>query len=70
MGLWKLRLSMAGTLAIIFGLSTLVFTVILTLAGLGLYLLPMGILGVSVNIVQWLLAPSIVGVLYRVKELL
>src|SRR4030067_1632137 len=69
MGLWKLRLSMAGTLAIIFGLSTLVFTVILTLAGLGFDLLTMGILVVSFNIVQWLLAPYIVGALYRVKEL-
>ena len=69
MGLWKLRLSMAGTLAIIFGLSTLVFTVILTLAGLGFDLLTMGIFVVSFNIIQWLLAPYIVGALYRVKEL-
>ena len=69
MGLWKLRLSMAGTLAIIFGLSTLVFTVILSLAGLGFNLLTMGIFVVSFNIIQWLLAPYIVGALYRVKEL-
>ena len=69
MGLWKLRLSMAGTLAIIFGLSTVVFTVILSLAGLGFNLLTMGIFVVCFNIVQWLLAPYIVGALYRVKEL-
>src|SRR4030043_1826745 len=69
MGLWKLRFSMAGTLAIIFGLSTLVFTVILTLAGLGFDLLTMGIFVVCFNIVQWLLAPYIVGARYRVKEL-
>src|SRR4030043_928650 len=69
MGLWKLRFSMAGTLAIIFGLSTLVFTVILTLAGLGFDLLTMGIFVVCFNIVQWLIAPYIVGALYRVKEL-
>jgi len=69
MGLWKLRLSMAGTLAVIFGLSTLVFTVILTLAGLGFDLLTMGIFVVCFNIIQWLLAPYIVGALYRVKEL-
>src|SRR4030066_662541 len=69
MGLWKLRLSIAGTLTLIFGLSTLVFTVILTLAGLGFDLLTMGIFVVCFNIVQWLLAPYIVGALYRVKEL-
>ena len=69
MGLWKLRLSMVGTLAIIFGLSTLVFTVILSLAGLGFNLLTMGIFVVCFNIIQWLLAPYIVGALYRVKEL-
>jgi len=69
MGLWKLRLSMAGTLAVIFGLSTLVFTVIVTLAGLGFDLLTMGLFVVSFNIIQWFLAPYIVGALYRVREL-
>src|SRR4030042_5622982 len=69
MGLWKLRLSIGVTLAIIFCLSTLVFTVILSLAGLGFDLLTMGIFVVCFNIVQWLLAPYIVGALYRVKEL-
>jgi heat shock protein HtpX len=69
MGIWKLRLSMAATLAMIFGLSTLVFTVILTLAGTGFDLYTMAILVVTFNIVQWLIAPYIVGALYRVREI-
>jgi heat shock protein HtpX len=65
---WKLRLSMAGTLAIIFGLSTLVFAVIMSLAGV-FDILTLGILVVVINIVQWLVAPYLVGALYRVREL-
>lgn len=69
MNAWKLRFSMAGTLAIIFGLSTLVFTVILTLAGIGFDLLTIGILVVILNIAQWLLSPYLVGAIYKVREL-
>ena len=69
MNAWKLRFSMAGTLAIIFGLSTLVFTVILTLAGVGFDLLTIGILVVILNIAQWLLSPYLVGAIYKVREL-
>jgi heat shock protein HtpX len=68
MGLWKLRLSMAGTLAIIFGLSTLVFTVILSLAGV-FDILTLGIIVVVINIAQWLFAPYIVGAFYKVRAL-
>jgi heat shock protein HtpX len=68
MSIWKLRLSMAATLAIIFGLSTLVFAVILSLAGI-FDILTLGIIVVVMNIAQWLLAPYIVDALYRVKPM-
>ena len=68
MNAWKLRLSMAGTLAIIFGLSTLVFTVIMSLAGV-FDILTLGILVVSFNIIQWLVSPYLVGAIYKVRAL-
>jgi heat shock protein HtpX len=68
MSIWKLRLSMAATLAIIFGLSTLVFAVILSLAGV-FDILTLGIIVVVMNIAQWLFAPYIVDAFYRVKPL-
>ena len=68
MNAWKLRLSMAGTLAIIFGLSTLVFTVIMSLAGV-FDLLTLALVVVSFNIIQWLISPYLVGAIYRAREL-
>jgi len=68
MNAWKLRLSMAGTLAVIFGLSTLVFTVIMSLAGVFDFL-TLGIIVVAFNILQWLISPYLVGAIYRVREL-
>jgi heat shock protein HtpX len=68
MNLWKLRLSMVGTLALIIGLSTLVFTVILSLAGV-FDLITLGILVVTINIVQWLIAPYMVDAIYKVRAL-
>jgi len=68
MGLWKLRLSMVGTLAAIIGLSTLFFTVVLSLAG-SLNLMTLGILIVAFNIFQWLISPYIIDALYRVREI-
>ena len=68
MSIWKLRLSMAATLALIFGLSTLVFAVIMSLAGV-FDILTLGLLVVVINIVQWLFAPYIVDGLYRVRPL-
>jgi heat shock protein HtpX len=68
MDLWKLRLSMAGTLAVIIGLSTLVFTVLLMFAGV-FDILTLGILVVSFNVVQWLIAPYLVGAIYKVRVL-
>jgi heat shock protein HtpX len=64
----KLRLSMVGTLAVIFGLSTLVFAVIMSLAGV-FDLLTLAILVVTFDIIQWLISPYLVGAMYRVREL-
>src|SRR5665647_2708405 len=69
MNAWKLRLSMAATLAVIFGLTTLVFAVVLTWAGIGLSLYTIGIFVVVLNIAQWLLSPYLVGWIYKVKEM-
>lgn len=60
---------MAGTLAAIIGLATLVFAVILTLAGVGFDLLTLGIFIVVINVAQWLFSPYLVGVMYKVREL-
>lgn len=68
MNLWKLRLSMVTTLAVIFGLSTLVFGIVLSLAG-SFNLVTMAILLVSFNIIQWLIGPYLVGSIYRVREM-
>jgi len=67
MNLWKLRFSTFGTLAIIIGLSTLFFTVLLSLTGIFDYL-TLIIFVVLFNFVQWLLAPYLIGALYRVRE--
>jgi len=64
--LWKLRFSLIGTFAIIIGLSTLFFTVILSLAGVSILFMPFIV--VIFNIIQWLMAPYIIDALYRVKE--
>jgi heat shock protein HtpX len=64
--LWKLRFSLIGTLALIIGLSTLFFTVIMALAGVNLMLLPFIV--VIFNILQWLIAPYLIDAMYQVKE--
>ncbi len=66
MSLLKLRLSIIGTLAVIIGLSTLFFTVILSLIGVNLILLPFFV--VAFSIIQWLIAPYLIDAMYRVKE--
>jgi len=66
MSIWKLRLSVLGTLALIIGLSTLFLTVILM--WLGVDLLAIGVFVVLFNIAQWLLAPYLIDAMYRVKE--
>lgn len=67
MSLWKLRLSMVGTLTIIIGLSTLFFTVILSLLGT-FNLLTLALIVVLFNIVQWLIATYIINMIHRARE--
>ena len=66
MSIWQLRFSVLGTLALIIGLSTLFFTVILM--WLQIDLLAIGIFVVLFNLAQWLLAPYLIDAMYRVKE--
>ena len=66
MSLWKLRFSLIGTLALIIGLSTLFFTVIMSLAGVNLLFMPFIV--VAFNIIQWLISPYIINAIYRAKE--
>ncbi len=66
MSIWKLRASAIGTLAIIIGLSTLVFAVILTLLGVSLIILIIPV--VAFNLILWLIGPYTIGAMYRVKE--
>jgi heat shock protein HtpX len=67
MSIFKLQLSMVGTLALIVGVSTLFFTVLLSLLGT-VDLLSLAFMVVIMNIVQWLIAPYLIGAIYRVKE--
>ena len=68
MSIWKLRMSMVASLAIIFTLSTLVLTIILSLLQ-AFDFMTLGILVVAFNILQWLISPYIIDALYRVKEI-
>ncbi|MCW3992615.1 MAG: zinc metalloprotease HtpX [Candidatus Bathyarchaeota archaeon] len=66
--LWKLRLSMAGTIAVIIGVSTLGFTLIMS--PLGVFSLFSLILVVATfNVVQWLFAPQLIKMFYGVRQL-
>jgi heat shock protein HtpX len=68
MNLLRLRLSMAGTVAMIIAVSTLGLTIILGLVGqLNVYSLVFMV--ALFNIAQWLLAPYIVNSLYGVHQL-
>jgi hypothetical protein len=70
MGIWKLRLSMLGTLALIFGSSTLVFAAILMLFGSSLSILTIGIFITIFYFAQWLLSPYLVGAIYKTRKYL
>jgi len=67
MSLWKLRLSMFGTLAIIIGLSTIFFAFLLNFIGFANIFLTLTLV-VAFNLAQWLFAPYLVGAMYRTKE--
>lgn len=68
MNIWKLRLSLVGSLALIIGLSTLFLTVVLLLINV-FDLLTLGVLVVAFNIIQWLISPYIIDAIYRVKDI-
>ncbi len=59
---------MVATLAAIFGLTTLVFSVVLLWVGY-FDLITVGALVVTLNVAQWLLSPYLVGWIYKVKEM-
>ena len=61
-------MSMVGTLAVIFGLSSLFIAVILSLIG-SLTILTLAVLVIGLNIAQWLISPYLIGALYHAKEL-
>ena len=67
MNLAKLRMSMIGTLAALIALSTLFFTVTLSLIG-SMNLVSVIILTVLFNVAQWLFAPYLIGAMYKTKE--
>ena len=68
MSLWKLRLSMLGTLAIIIAVSTGFFALILEYLGL-LDIASLIVFVALFNVVQWLFAPHLINALYRVRQL-
>jgi len=68
MSAWKLHFSMIATLAVIFGLTTLVFSAVMLYVGY-FSIITVGMLVIFLNIGQWLLSPYLVGAIYRVKEL-
>ncbi len=68
MKIWKLKISMFTTLALIIGLSTLFGVFLMNLLGVtNLYFL-LGFV-IIFNFIQWLIAPYIVDLVYRVKPL-
>ena len=67
MSTFKLKAAMAATLAAIIGLSTLFFTIILSLIdAFSVYTLALFV--VFFNVLQWLLAPYLIDAMYRVKK--
>lgn len=66
--LWRLRLSMVGTIAIITAVSTLGFALVMSLFG-AFNLVFLVVLVAAFNIAQWLLAPYLVNALYGVRQL-
>jgi len=67
MSMLKLRTTMVGTLAVMIGLSTLFFTVVLSLLGV-FDILSLGLFVVFFNVLQWLIGPYLIEALYRVKK--
>ncbi len=59
---------MVATLDIIIGLSTLVLKAVLLLLGV-FDIVTLGVLVVAINLIQWLIAPYLVGFMYKVRAL-
>jgi len=68
MGLWRLRLSMAGTAAVIIAVSTLGFALLMSLVG-SLNIVSLVILVAAFNLAQWLFSPYLVGMIYGVRPM-
>jgi len=68
MSIWKLRFSTLGTLAVIIGLSTLFFGILLSLTQT-FNLITLIIFVVIFNIVQWLFAPYLIDLMYRARRI-
>jgi len=68
MNIWKLRFSMLGTLAVIIGISTLFFTVLLSLTQ-AFNLITLIVFVVLFNIAQWLFAPYLIDLMYRARRI-
>ena len=68
MSLFKLRFTIVATLTVLIGLSTLFFTVLLTLLG-SFSMYSMLAMVIGFNLLQWFIAPYLIGLMYRVKEL-
>lgn len=65
--LWKLRLTMAGTLALVMGASTLFVSVLLSVMGV-FSILSMVAMVALFSVGQWLVAPYMIRAMYHVKE--
>jgi heat shock protein HtpX len=66
--LLRLRASIVGTMAIIIALSTLFFTVILTLTGM-FNITSLIVFVIGFNILQWLISPYLIDAIYRVRPI-
>jgi heat shock protein HtpX len=67
MNLWKLQSTMIATLAAMIAISTLFFTVVLSLLGI-FDIVSLGLFVVFFNVLQWLIGPYLIEALYRVKK--
>ncbi|MGB6681071.1 MAG: protease HtpX, partial [Candidatus Bathyarchaeia archaeon] len=67
MSLLKLRMSIIGTLALLIAISTLFFTIILSIVGVT-NIVALVFFVILFNIVQWLLAPYLINSMYQTKE--
>lgn len=68
MGLWRLRLTMLGTLTLLIGLSSLFLAVLLSFMG-GFNALTFIVLVLFFNIAQWLFSPYLIDRLYRARKI-